>query len=67
MREKPNKEKVEESPEFWAAYSARYILEDLNHEKGIEKMAEVTGMPVGVIISAFKNIFGKDYCGMGNE
>jgi len=44
--------------EDWqAAYSARYILEDLNNEDGMTKLAELTGMPMGVIIFAFKNLF----------
>ena len=39
-----------------AAGSARYILEDLN-ESGREKLAELTGLPLGVIIAAWENIF----------
>lgn len=40
-----------------AAYSARYILEDMYNEKGIQAVSELTGLPEGVIVSAFKNIF----------
>lgn len=40
---------------LFAVGSARFILEDLS----IEKLAEVTGMPAGVIASAFDNIFIK--------
>lgn len=36
--------------------SARFILEDLN-ESGREKLAELTGLPLGVIVAAWKNIF----------
>lgn len=36
-----------------AIYSARYILEDVS----MEKMAEVSGLPLGVIVAAYKNIF----------
>ena len=39
-----------------AAGSARYILEDLNHPKGIEALAKMTGLPEGVIVAAMKNI-----------
>ena len=42
---------------FFAVHSARYILEDLDHEEGKEKVAELTGLPMGVIVSAFENIF----------
>ncbi len=44
-----------------ALHSTRYILEDLNHEKGWEKMAEITGLPMGVIVAAFQNIFPESY------
>jgi hypothetical protein len=38
----------------WQAIgSARYILEDVS----MEKMAEVSGLPLGVIVAAYKNIF----------
>ena len=40
-----------------AGYSARYILEDLNNEPGMWQMAKLTGLPMGVIVSAFNNIF----------
>lgn len=36
-----------------AIHSARYILEDLS----MEKLAEITGLPMGVIAAAFDNIF----------
>lgn len=39
-----------------AAHSANYILEDLNHEKGIAALSELSGLPEGVIIEALKNI-----------
>ena len=40
--------------ERWQAiYSAQYILEDVS----MEKMAEVSGLPLGVIVAAWKNIF----------
>jgi len=42
---------------FMAGYSARYILEDLNNEPGMWQMAKLTGLPMGVIASAFENIF----------
>lgn len=42
-----------------ALSSARYILEDLNAE-GMLKLAEITGLPVGVIVSAFENIFPEE-------
>lgn len=43
-----------------AASSARYILEDLN-ELGREKLAEITGLPLGVIMAAWENIFPERY------
>jgi hypothetical protein len=39
-----------------AVGSARFILEDLN-ELGREKLAELTGLPLGVIVAAWENIF----------
>lgn len=36
--------------------SARYILEDLG-ESGREKLAEITGLPMRVIVEAWANIF----------
>lgn len=39
-----------------AANSARYVLEDLNHPKGIEALSKMTGLPEGVISAALKNI-----------
>jgi hypothetical protein len=38
----------------WQAIgSARFILEDVS----MEKMAEVSGLPMGVIVAAYRNIF----------
>jgi hypothetical protein len=34
-------------------HSARYILEDVN----MEKLADISGLPMGVIVTAFENIF----------
>lgn len=51
-------EKEPMTPSELAQYSARFLLTDLYHEAGLEKMAELTGMPMGVIVSAFENIFG---------
>lgn len=42
-----------------AIHSARYILEDVN----MEKLADVTGLPLGVIVSAFENIFVENVYG----
>ena len=42
---------------FMAVYSARYILEDMNNEPGMWQMARLTGLPMGVIVEAFANIF----------
>ena len=42
---------------FMAGYSARFILDDLNNEPGMWQMAKLTGLPMGVIVSAFGNIF----------
>jgi hypothetical protein len=39
-----------------AAYSARYILEDMDNPHGIEKIAGATGLPQGVISAALRNI-----------
>lgn len=36
-----------------AIYSAQYILEDAN----LEKLEHATGLPMGVIVEAMKNIF----------
>jgi len=43
-----------------AAYSAYYILMDLNNPEGIDSLAELTGLPEGVIVSAMRNIFIED-------
>lgn len=40
-----------------AILSARYILEELNHNDGWLKMAQITNLPMGVIVEAFGNIF----------
>ena len=40
-----------------ALHSARYILEDLNHPEGMEALAKLTGLPMGVIVEAMKNLF----------
>ena len=50
----PEKEKIED---WQKVHSAIYILEDLNHPEGRQKIADLTGMPLGVINEAFKNIF----------
>lgn len=39
-----------------AAHSARFILEDLNHPEGVKALAEISGLPEGVIVSAMFNI-----------
>ena len=48
---------IENGELFMAGYSARYILEELNNEPGMWQMAKLTGLPMGVIVSAFENIF----------
>jgi len=40
----------------WAAGSARYILEDLNHPEGVKALSEISGLPEGVIVEAMFNI-----------
>ena len=40
-----------------ATYSARYILDDLNTKSGRKMLADFTGLPEGVIVSAMNNIF----------
>lgn len=40
-----------------AAHSAQYIFEDLNNEEGWQKVADLTGYPLGVIVAAFDNFF----------
>jgi hypothetical protein len=42
-----------------AAYSARYILEDLNNPEGILALSALTGLPAGVIATAMENIFNE--------
>jgi hypothetical protein len=55
---KVSKELERENKTLWmAGYSARYILEELNNEPGMWQMAKLTGLPMGVIVSAFENIF----------
>lgn len=55
---KVSKELDRENKTLWmAGYSARYILDDLNNEPGMWQMAKLTGLPMGVIVSAFENIF----------
>jgi hypothetical protein len=55
---KVSKELERENKTLWmAGYSARYILEDLNNEPGMWQMAKLTGLPMGVIVEAFANIF----------
>lgn len=44
---------------FMAAYSARYILEEFKTQPNL--LAEFTGLPKGVIVAAFKNIFPEDH------
>lgn len=39
-----------------AAYSARYILEDMYSPRGISRLAESTGLPEGVIANALERI-----------
>jgi hypothetical protein len=39
-----------------ALYSAKYVLEDCPPEK----LAEISSLPVGVIVDAMKNIFGSE-------
>lgn len=53
--------KNKEVEDWMVMHSARYILEDLNHEEGMKKMAEIAGLPMGVIVEAFKTIFNEEY------
>ena len=39
-----------------AADSALYLLRDFNNTEGIKRMAEVTGLPEGVVAAAFDNV-----------
>ena len=39
-----------------AADSALYLLRDFNNAEGIKHMAEVTGLPEGVVAAALENI-----------
>ena len=43
-----------------AVYSAQYILEDLNEINSQKALADRTGLPLGVIVDAFDNIFNPD-------
>ena len=53
-----SKELERENKTLWmAGYSARFILEDFNNEPGMWQIANLTGLPMGVIVSAFENIF----------
>ena len=60
-REKPSPyadvDSVKDPVVFNALYSSRFILEDLNNEEGRKKLAEITGLPLGVIVDAMNNIF----------
>ena len=44
---------AEEIQAWEGIHSARYILEDIS----VEQMSNITGLPVGVVFKAFKNIF----------
>ena len=44
-----------------ACYSARYLLDELNSDMGIKRIAEETGLPEGVVAAALQNIYGKDF------
>ena len=46
-------EDMTDDDRWQAIYSAQYILEDVS----MEKMAEVSGLPLGVIVEAYRNIF----------
>lgn len=46
-------EDMDDDDRAFAIHSARYILEDVN----MERMAEISGLPLGVITAAFDNIF----------
>jgi hypothetical protein len=46
-------EDMDDDDRAFAIHSARYILEDVS----MEKMAEISGLPLGVITAAFDNIF----------
>ena len=41
----------------FAQHSAQYILDGFDNKEGIEKLAEFTGLPEGVIDAAIENIF----------
>jgi hypothetical protein len=43
-----------------AVYSAQYILEELNEINSQKALADRTGLPLGVIVDAFDNIFNPD-------
>jgi len=40
-----------------ACHSARFLLEELNHDEGIKLLSFQTGLPEGVVMAAMKNIF----------
>ena len=46
-------EDMDDDDRAFAIHSARYILEDVS----MERMAEISGLPLGVIAAAFDNIF----------
>ena len=46
-------EDMDDDDRAFAIHSARYILEDVS----MERMAEISGLPLGVITAAFDNIF----------
>tara|TARA_R110000796_G_scaffold146766_1_gene263419 strand:+ start:747 stop:1016 length:270 start_codon:yes stop_codon:yes gene_type:complete len=49
--------KSETAQDWQAAYSARYILAELDNEAGMKALANLTGYPFGVISAAFDNFF----------
>ncbi len=44
---------MDDDDRAFAIHSARYILEEVS----MERMAEISGLPLGVIAAAFDNIF----------
>ena len=50
----PEQPKIED---WQKIHSAQFILEDLNNPEGMEKLAALTGLPMGVIVAAMRNIF----------
>lgn len=43
-----------------AAYSAWYMLMDLNNPDGIKRLAELTGLPEGTVVAGMKKIFNEE-------